>query len=551
MLMEALLQVDECTTAKRFSMGNHVFPEKDILQADIVSKREGSYHYKSATIRLQNPADSRWDYRAEAKYEADGTSRIQGVCLKGSQEDEDIVLELFDDSWKMKQTFGRPLRFLGMSPKESIYWLPQLLDIFDHPPHIEGFEVGMEMKPYIFAVPLVGLTAREAFSLTIGDAGIVAGELDSIVNPTIAHLPEFKALAEWDPMNPKVFGVVLAENPLKADRLAWQRAQLTADIINLAVRFGGSHFEDRFDATPLSWQADKLHTQVRLTDSIFVCEAASSKGWVRFVPLTKLSGSTDWEDIQERTDFFLKRFRRILASGDVRDQQGMRTWSKREQKIINGLQRALRWYAVSSTQEDSTDKFFSAWISLEAVLNCIDYPGVLAGDRKSLGAELQVAIRKIFSNRTNTSDSVTSIDAEFFENRVRQGGWPIKTKLRMFALAFGIDVSSEDFTLVGQLGRRRAKLVHGAEGEPGVHRAELRQLHYLIERLAAAASIQAYRDIEELNNTYSLRFGDLGPEGGAAPLFINGRSVPYRAHFNETLEILAEGKVFDPSHFRD
>ena len=83
-----------------------------------------------------------------------------------------------------------------------------------------------------------------------------------------------------------------------------------------------------------------------------------------------------------------------------------------------------------------------------------------------------------------------------------------------------------------------------------VSKEHLRQLRYLVERLVVAISVYGYEDIEE-RSRHELQFGEIGAEGGGAPLSLNGRDVPYTfrltqdAAGNQTEELVIEGKIYN------
>ena len=74
-------------------------------------------------------------------------------------------------------------------------------------------------------------------------------------------------------------------------------------------------------------------------------------------------------------------------------------------------------------------------------------------------------------------------------------------------------------------------------------------MRYLVERLIVGVSIGGYEDLED--RTHKFHIGTIGPEGGAAPISIDGKEdVPYefRATRNKQDQLvgewIAEGKIF-------
>ena len=145
-------------------------------------------------------------------------------------------------------------------------------------------------------------------------------------------------------------------------------------------------------------------------------------------------------------------------------------------------------------------------------------------------------------------DSQLSIDREFISNRVLNNQWPLRTKLLLFAKSCGVELRSDDSELVGSLAQMRNSVFHTGNDEPAVSKQELRRLRYLVERLVIAASVYGYEDLED-NTLHEIRFGTIGPEGGAAPVFLNGCEVPYRlvidSHKDQPIfEFIIEGKIY-------
>src|SRR5690606_7789978 len=145
--------------------------------------------------------------------------------------------ELFDGSWRLKHMPLRPSSFFGMSAEEIVYWLVQLSGFSAKPPVVPGLSVDKEVRPFIYAVPLIGISASGPVSLSIGDVGVVAGEPDNMFSPLVEALGDIsKDLPEWAKQVPKAYGVVLAKSPLEADQMGLKRAQMTADILNFSIR---------------------------------------------------------------------------------------------------------------------------------------------------------------------------------------------------------------------------------------------------------------------------------------------------------------------------
>ena len=116
-------------------------------------------------------------------------------------------------------------------------------------------------------------------------------------------------------------------------------------------------------------------------------------------------------------------------------------------------------------------------------------------------------------------------------------------------MACGVELRPGDSELIRALARVRNEVFHSGQSDLQIAREDLRQLQYLIERLIVAATVHGYEDLEE-GSRHHLRFGKLGPEGGAAPLFLDERRVPYKftvfhdKEGQQNEEFVIEGKIY-------
>ena len=148
------------------------------------------------------------------------------------------------------------------------------------------------------------------------------------------------------------------------------------------------------------------------------------------------------------------------------------------------------------------------------------------------------------------TDELLIISDGLIRNRALQNQWPLRTKLVMFAKACGVELRPSDSELLRDLQDLRSQVFHGGRNDPSVSKEQLRQLQYLIGRLIVAASVCGYEDLEEdAHSRHQLRFGKIGPEGGAAPLFLDGREVSYTLRGSQdeeglAMEFVIEGKIY-------
>ena len=531
----------------KFCFGDDCFRGLTIRKWEFREALEKSQIVKSASALFYPSESARWDYHAETVLEGPQGLRHSGVCIKAKrQSDGGVKVSLEGTPWSFERAIIKNFETFGMSHMEIAYWLPLLTGLAKKVV-FPGFAPNNEMRPFLYAVPLMGLTCKgEKKSFFATDLGVASGEHDDLFAPFLAKSKIGSEEPDWAPDVPKAWGIVLAKDFLDAESLSLRRARFTADLMNFALHSGISHFDTRYDSVPFEWDADIGGSAVSLKPWILLRDATTSKGWIRTVPMVQHVTETDLDPGYDRIMFFLDRFANASAVGGLEDQRGRRNLSKREAKLSTGIQRSLRWLGIASSEESIGDRFIAMWISLESILNSIDYPGVFEGSRSGMRKTINEGIRAMAI--PNVKNSVLSISSELIRNRVFQGQWPLRTKLSLFAKSCGIEISTSDSELVRDLGVLRGDVFHAGEDSPEVSASQLRRLRYLTERLVIAASVFGYEDVEE-SVRHSLRFGRLGPEGGAAPLFLNEREVPYRLTVEDRgdqqlFELVIEGKVY-------
>ena len=176
----------------------------------------------------------------------------------------------------------------------------------------------------------------------------------------------------------------------------------------------------------------------------------------------------------------------------------------------------------------------------------MEYPRVFGGDRRKVRSQIEDAIDSI--SLPKQSDELLGITQDMIKGRALSGHWPVRKKLEIFANSFGIKLEPIDTKVVGDLQRMRSQALHSGQYDCPISRGELIQLQYLVERLVAAATVGGYEDIED-DETPKFSFGIVGPMGGARPLFIDDRRVPYTMRFRRNeegqleQEYLVEGKI--------
>ena len=529
--------------------GADCFSGEAIQEQTFSERLEGNHIVKSSSAVVVPPAEIRWDYHSEAELQGPKGLNQRGVCVRAAwRDDGSMEVSIEGAIWALDRASVKNIEIFGMSNAEIAYWFPQLTGLV-RGVEVPGLTVDSELRPFLYAVPLEGLTAKgDRKFYFIRDFGITSGDADDVFNPLLANSGIGKAESVWQPEVPKAWGVVFARDFIEAEGLALGRAQFTADLISFSLRTGMSHFDTRYESEPLEWDVDLGRSRVTLEPWILILDQNNTKGWIRTLPLIDQDTKVDLDDVYDRISFFAEHFLEASEAGDFVDQTEQRSLTDRERKLSAGIQRSLRWLGIASNEEGISDQFIATWISLESILNAIDYPGVYSGARESVGDTIKEAIAALQLPRQVTQPLM--ISKEMISGRVLQNQWPPRTKLELFAKACGVHLKPDDSELVRDLGRLRNEVFHDGRNDPSVSSQQLRQLQYLVERLVSAASVYGYEDIEE-QNRYQLQYGEIGPEGGGAPLSLDGRDVPYVFRVVKdqegrlVQEFVIEGKIYN------
>ena len=532
----------------RLRLGDDVFEGKQIHKFEISEFLDGNRVVKTASAVLNPPCEATWDYNSETVLNGPQGLEHKGICVKAIQNtDGEIEMSFVGLMWEFDHATIREARMFGMSPLEIAYWLTSLTGIAKGV-EIPDLELDEELRQFFYAVPLKGLTIDgKTKSFTAADFGVRSATDDSLFQPLLEKL-QMTNMDIWKDDVPRAWGVVFARNLLEADALALKRAQFTSDLISFALRSGVSHFETRYKKENLGWDLKKGRSAVSLHPWVLVCEADPVKGWIRPVPFTDQRFDVDLDDGIEQIEMFAENFHGASRLGDFVEQTNQALLTERERNIAGGIQRSLRWLGLASQESDITDRFVGTWIALEAILNCIEIPGVFDGNRTSLKNLIRVGIRGMDIPRKPAG--VLSISKEMVSNRVFNNDWPLRDRLEIFARAFNVKLKPGESQLVRDLSRIRNEIFHEGKQDVSIDKKQLRRLVYLIERLLIAASEVGYEDVEDDCN-HTLEFGKIGPGGGAAPLFLNGKEVPYRflgtqdEEGNSTMEFVIEGKIYN------
>lgn len=531
--------------------GSDCFPSGTLSSVHLTQSIRDKQIVHISSARVVPPSGFTWDYHADMVINKHASTLHRGICLKSEIKPEgSILFDSQDFGWEYEQLIVNKINFFNMSEKEVAYWLNMLVGVVKGV-EIPGLKLVRKLRPFVYTVPLRGLTLNgQSVSFFNRDFGVASGEYDDIFGPLLADSDLTKEEKVWKDDNPKTWGVVLAHDHLEAERIALDRAQLSADIINFALRTGVSHFKTRYEDILLEWNVDIGRSLVTLHPWVCLLEVSTKSGWVRTIPLVDRKTETNLEEGYDRIKLFIDKLSDVSQAGDIEDQTGRRKLSDREQKLIVGIQRSLRWLSVASNEKSKEDQFVATWISLESILNSIEYPGVFAGKRRVYQSKLKRAVDGL-SLPKNPEEELCLSD-ELVRNRVFQKEWPLRTKLVLFAKSLGIQLNSDDSRLVRDLQLLRSRILHGGKNDRTKLNGQLRKLQYLVERLVIAASIGGYEDLEE-ETKVQLRRGKIGPQGGAMPLYVDNTKVPYTLRIREdeegrsTLEFIVHGKIHSTS----
>lgn len=524
----------------------------NFTELKIKKHRSSNHWYRtvSAVIAPSTVQKERWDYRAEVAIKEHNHGLLSGICLSGKRlPGSSLEINFHDGSFELENSLLNAYLF-GMTNKEQMFWIPQFVGFPE--PHVSKFVPEKKQRPFIYGVPLEGLTLEGQKKIVhVNDLGVVAGEADTTIYPIIEKLKLQDQTPMWKKETPKAFGVVMACTLLEAERLALQRASLTVDLINFTLRAGLSHWEDCRRSEILEWDQEVVGADVRLSNWIMIREVQTVKGWVRIPASNSIDRPISLDTVYDRLILFLDRFKNVTTFGDILSQTGRRKLSKTEKVLIDGIQRALHWYGLASREKNRLDRFLAIWITLEAILDCISYPGVFDGERHRVKTFLNGNIEN--APYPKSDDPILNFSADVLKGRLLSSDWPLPRRLTLFARSLNISLQEGDTALVRRMGNLRAKVLHSGKHEIVIPESQLRGMEYLTERLIIAASTCAYKKLED-KQKHTLHLLPIGPGGGAAPLLLDGRHVAYELHMEKTvngdqrMEWVIDGLIYDDTN---
>ena len=423
--------------------GVDCFPDGAVHAIETTKQLQGNHWEDSFSVVVLPPDDFRWDHHAEAKLSGNGDLIEGGVCIRSEQKpDGSIEFLFYGHGWELGQATVTSIEFLSMSRMEAMYWLPLLSGLVSGV-NLPGMKLNESRRPFLYAVPLKGLLVTDQVkSFTAKDFGVTSGDDDKKFGPILANTELGRTTSVWEADSPKAHGVVYAANFMEAEKLALERATFTADLIGFALRAGTSHFDTRYRSTQLVWDVEVGRSAISLEPWIFLMEEDSGKGWIRSIPLITRLSETSLEKGYERINLFANNFVHATPPGAHQVQPDQEPQTRREKKLSLGIQRSLRWLSIASNEDNVTDQFMATWISLESILNAIEYPGVFDGSRVTERNLLNQKISEM--SLPNQGDSPTTISEDLIRGRVLQNDWPLPRKLEMFVRASGLQSKSSD-----------------------------------------------------------------------------------------------------------
>ena len=486
-------------------IGSRVLPADHIQSARISFQISQFEESRSAKVTLAHSTDARWNYHSEAKLYECGEVILTGTCTEAKPDDQgNMQISLHGPFWQLERTSLGSFETFGMSRRESVYWMLKLSSP-DRDPVFRGLELDTTARPFLYTIPIGGLPNFSKGLILAGDTAINSRVNDNVFNSILEEAESIQEEEAWNQDCPRIFGVVIARDPVEAERLASERAKSLIGIINFGITTGMSHFDTRYSSEPLSYSADNSFTPVSLHPWIAISEAAEPKGWVRNTLPATLESDKDSDTSLQRVEFFLSKFFSTGQPGDIFDQTGQRLFPDREEKLLTRTKRALYWLNLANEGGDIRDRFAAIWTSLEAILNSINYPGVFEGERATVKRDIRKGIKQI--PLPNETHDLLSITTDMLLNRVLQNDWSLNRKLPIFANAFGITLWKGDIELVRDLARVRGTAFHEGEYDPDVSHGQVMQLQHLVERLIAATSIGGYEDLED--QPHRFQFGQI------------------------------------------
>ena len=194
----------------KLCFGEDCFRGLTIRKWEFREKQEKSQIVKSAAALFYPSENARWDYHAETVLEGPQGLRHTGVCVNAKrQSDGGVKVSLEGTPWSFERAIIKNFETFGMSHVEIAYWLPLLTGLAKKVV-FPGFSPDNETRPFLYAVPLAGLTCKgEKTSFFATDFGVASGDHDDLFAPFLAKSKLGGQEPDWAPEVPKAWGIVL------------------------------------------------------------------------------------------------------------------------------------------------------------------------------------------------------------------------------------------------------------------------------------------------------------------------------------------------------
>ena len=140
--------------------GADCFSGEAIQEQTFSERLEGNHIVKSSSAVVVPPAEIRWDYHSEAKLQGPKGLNQRGVCVRAAwRDDGSMEFSIEGAIWELDRASVKNIEIFGMSNAEIAYWFPQLTGLV-RGVKVPGLTVDSELRPFLYAVPLEGLTAK-------------------------------------------------------------------------------------------------------------------------------------------------------------------------------------------------------------------------------------------------------------------------------------------------------------------------------------------------------------------------------------------------------
>ena len=215
------------TAHSKLSFGDDLLCGTAIRSWRFHERLEESQVVKSASAVVYPHEHSRWDYHAQTVLEGPQGLRHDGFCIRAErQPDGGFKISLEGTPKRFERASVKSFETFGMSNLEVAYWFPLLTGMASKVV-ISDFSPNSELRPFLYAVPLGGLTCKgQRKSFFSSDFGVTSGAHDDLFGPCVAKSQLARDQPAWNHDAPKAWGIVLAKDFLEAEALSFEASPL-------------------------------------------------------------------------------------------------------------------------------------------------------------------------------------------------------------------------------------------------------------------------------------------------------------------------------------